>query len=425
MSWSCLQLGSREHYAVPLALHQAGKLSALLADAWVTSGEARLLRRLAPSLAARRCEGIPEHLVRRANVGRFVYESRVRLQKLNPWQACMLRISWFGQWCARELERVEAQTVFSYSYNARWPFRVAKKRGMQTVLDLIDIGWLEEELTQRVASQYTDLALHETPAPPEYWNGLREEIELADRIVVNSAWSRNMWLKAGVPAEKMVEVPLVYAPEARDGGLRMADRGEGRAKGVEREAKSQEYSPDVSISEFQHSSFSGSRPRLQALFLGSIILRKGVGQLFDAIRQTKNEPVDYTFAGPLGVRVPDDIRAMTNIKFLGPVDKATASQLYDESDVFLFPTLSDGFGLTQLEALGHGLPIIASLNCGQVVEDRVSGLILPEVSPTAIAEAIMELVRDRDLLAQLKSGARVPDRFHPRHLAPALLALET
>ena len=49
---------------------------------------------------------------------------------------------------------------------------------------------------------------------------------------------------------------------------------------------------------------------------------------------------------------------------------------------------------------------------------------LPEVSPIAIAEAIMELVRDRGLLAQLKSGARVPDRFHPRHLARALLALE-
>ena len=42
----------------------------------------------------------------------------------------------------------------------------------------------------------------------------------------------------------------------------------------------------------------------------------------------------------------------------------------------------------------------------------------------AIAEAIMQLVRDRDLLAKLKSGARVPDKFHPRHLAPALLALE-
>jgi glycosyltransferase involved in cell wall biosynthesis len=169
---------------------------------------------------------------------------------------------------------------------------------------------------------------------------------------------------------------------------------------------------------------SGNAKKLKALFLGSVILRKGVGQLFDAIKMLKSEPVDFTFAGPIGIKIPDDVSRMTNVRFLGPVDKATAESLYRDSDVFLFPTLSDGFGLTQLEALGHGLPVIASMNCGQVVEDRVSGLVLPEVSPEVIAEAVLELVRDRDLLARLKANARVPDKCHPRHLAPALLALE-
>jgi glycosyltransferase involved in cell wall biosynthesis len=115
---------------------------------------------------------------------------------------------------------------------------------------------------------------------------------------------------------------------------------------------------------------------------------------------------------------------MGNVRFLGPVEKVSAEQLYRESDIFLFPTLSDGFGLTQLEALGHGLPVIASTHCGQVVEDRVSGLVLSEVSPEGIADAIMQLVRDRDLLSKLKSSAHVPDKCHPAHLAPALMALE-
>jgi glycosyltransferase involved in cell wall biosynthesis len=134
--------------------------------------------------------------------------------------------------------------------------------------------------------------------------------------------------------------------------------------------------------------------------------------------------VDFTFAGPLGVKIPDEISQLSNVRFLGPVDKATVERLYRASDVFLFPTLSDGFGLTQLEALGHGLPVIASANCGRVVEDRVNGLVLPEVSPETIAQAIMDLIRERDLLAKLKANARVPDKCHPRHLAPALLALE-
>jgi glycosyltransferase involved in cell wall biosynthesis len=196
-----------------------------------------------------------------------------------------------------------------------------------------------------------------------------------------------------VPAAKLVEVPLVYEASGS----------------MEHGAWSMEKRPNT---------------RLRALFLGSVILRKGVGQLFDAIRMLKNEPVDFTFAGPIGVRIPDEILSMSNVRILGPVDKATTERLYRESDVFLFPTLSDGFGLTQLEALGHGLPVIASTHCGQVVEDRDNGLVLPEVSPEAIAEAIMELIRDPDLLARLKSNACVPDKCHPRHLAPALLALE-
>ena len=404
MSWICCQLGSREHYAVPAALQKGKNLSALLADTWVTKAEARLLRSIAPNLAARRNDNIPDALVRRANSGRFVYEARVRLQRMSSWDACMYRISWFGKWCAKQLESCDGETVFSYSYNAQWPFEVAKKRGMRCVLDLIDLAWMEEEITRRLAADYLALDLGQTiDAPKEYWDGLRREIEMADKIIVNSEWSRRNWMEAGVPSEKLVEIPLVYElPESS------VCSGQSSV-----EPLATCHSPQV----------TGDSRRLQALFLGSVILRKGVGQLFDAIKLLKNEPVDFTFAGPIGVKIPDDVLRMANVRFLGPVDKATAEMLYRDSDVFLFPTLSDGFGLTQLEALGHGLPVIASANCGQVVEDQVSGLVLSEVSPEAIAEAIMEFIRDPDLLTRLKSNARVPDKCHPRHLAPALLAL--
>jgi len=418
MSWICCQLGSREHYAVPAALHKEGKLSALLADSWVTAGEAKLLISFAPNVAARRSERIPDGLVRRANAGRFVYEARVRLQRMTSWEACMYRISWFGKWCAKQLESCDGETVFSYSYNAQWPFGVAKKRGMRCVLDLIDLAWMEEEITRRLASDYLELDLGQTiDAPKEYWDGLRREIDMADKIIVNSEWSKRNWIEVGVDAEKLVEVPLVYElPESSVCSGQLADRNSlVTSRSVGRQG---DLSPQTPVH------VTGDSRRLRALFLGSVILRKGVGQLFDAIRMLKNEPVDFTFAGPLGVKIPDEISQLSNVRFLGPVDKATVERLYRASDVFLFPTLSDGFGLTQLEALGHGLPVIASANCGRVVEDRVNGLVLPEVSPETIAQAIMDLIRERDLLAKLKANARVPDKCHPRHLAPALLALE-
>ncbi|MFM8888067.1 MAG: glycosyltransferase family 4 protein [Chthoniobacterales bacterium] len=220
--------------------------------------------------------------------------------------------------------------------------------------------------------------------------------------------------RGGVPCEKLVEIPLVYE-------LTESSVGSGQSSAnqlVTRHSVGRlgDLSPRTPVP------VTGNRARLQALFLGSVSLRKGVGQLFDAIRMLKNEPVDFSFAGPIGVRIPEEISRLPNVRFLGPVDKGTAEALYRESDVFLFPTLSDGFGLTQLEALGHGLPVIASTNCGRVVEDCFSGLVLPEVTPKAIADAIMELARDRDLLGKLKANACVPDKCHPRNLAPALLA---
>ncbi|MFM8658020.1 MAG: glycosyltransferase family 4 protein, partial [Chthoniobacterales bacterium] len=217
-----------------------------------------------------------------------------------------------------------------------------------------------------------------------------------------SPWSAKLLVEAGVPCEKLVEIPLVYELRESSVGSRQSS---GKAGSMEHGAWSAERRP--------------SR-RLQALFLGSVILRKGVGQLFDAIRMLKNEPVDFTFAGPIGVRIPEEISRLPNVRFLGPVDKATAEALYCESDVFLFPTLSDGFGLTQLEALGHGLPVIASSSCGVAVEHGVSGVVLPEVSPEFIAEEIMKLANNRDALHALRAGVRLPSMCHPSQLGARL-----
>jgi glycosyltransferase involved in cell wall biosynthesis len=319
------------------------------------------------------------------------------------WDSILERNEWFGEWAAKESARVDSPAVFSYSYTARLPFAEARGRGARCVLGQIDPGPREEEVVLEATKNYQHLAPPGDRAPQRYWELWREEIAMADKIVVNSPWSAKLLVEEGVDAAKLVEVPLVYElaeSSVGSGQLAVGEEGTGHgARSVER----------------------GTGKRLKALFLGSVILRKGVGQLFDAIKLLKNEPVDFIFAGPIGARIPDEISQLRNVRFLGPVDKKNAERLYRESDVFLFPTLSDGFGLTQLEALGHGLPVIASTHCGRIVEDRVSGLVLSEVGPEMIAEALITLVRDRELLSNLKANAGVPDKYHPRHLASALM----
>ena len=73
--------------------------------------------------------------------------------------------------------------------------------------------------------------------------------------------------------------------------------------------------------------------------------------------------------------IPERFRDASGVHWHGPRGE-TAARFYREADVFLFPTLSDGFGLTQLEAQAWRLPVIASRFCGDVVQDGVNGLLL-------------------------------------------------
>jgi glycosyltransferase involved in cell wall biosynthesis len=77
--------------------------------------------------------------------------------------------------------------------------------------------------------------------------------------------------------------------------------------------------------------------------------------------------------------------------------------LYQHSDVFVLPTLSDGFAITQLEAMAYGLPLIVTPNCGRVVEDGVTGFIVPPRDSATLADAIMRFVLNPNLGAAMSA----------------------
>jgi glycosyltransferase involved in cell wall biosynthesis len=76
------------------------------------------------------------------------------------------------------------------------------------------------------------------------------------------------------------------------------------------------------------------------------------------------------------------------------------NEYYKKPNVFLFPTLSDGFGLTQLEARAWQLPLIVSNHCGEVVTDGKDGWVLDEVTAHSIASVIHKILLSPDMLAR-------------------------
>src|SRR4051794_15627738 len=326
-SWICCQLGAREHYAVPRALNLGGLLDKFITDVW--------LRR-----AGRFHLDLRDARVVAPNIPALTFELKASLARKNGWTLIGRRNDWFQKHVVAHLKATANgnHTVFAYSYAAKEIFEFARARGWRTVLGQIDPGPAEERIVTGLHKTSPLQHSHWEPAPKAYWDNWRDECSLADQIVVNSGWSKDALLTEGVAADKINVVPVAY-----------------------------EASNDTKSFQRRYPrSFSAERP-LRVLFLGQINLRKGVAHLLEAVELLSVEHVEFWFVGPLQIRVPQELRQHRQIKWFGVAPRGKAESYYRDADVFILPTLSDGSGLTQLEAQAWKLPVIASRYCGDVV----------------------------------------------------------
>jgi glycosyltransferase involved in cell wall biosynthesis len=375
--WICTQIGAREHYAVPRALFLGGLLRALFTDNWVPPTSIRY--RLIPGqrFRSRYHTQLREAQVFSPRLGSLAFEVTSRWPG-NPsgWPRIIERNAWFQRWACAQLMWLQARgsctddsaplNIFSYSYAARSIFHLGRQHGYTCVLGQIDPGPEEEKLVIAEHRRFPRVNSSWQPAPPAYWQLWAEELELADRIVVNSPWSWRCLLRQGVPARKMDLVPLVFEPS--------------------NPTLNSDSSPPLAT----------SKP-FQLLFLGTIGLRKGIARLLEAMHLLEQHPVQLILAGPSEID-PQTWAGAPNICWLGPVPRSRVAALYARAHSMVLPTLSDGFAITQLEALTHNCPVIASQHCGEVVTHGVNGWLLPDLEPETIAATIQEAMATVHLL---------------------------
>lgn len=368
------QLGARQHYKIAELLASSGQLALLVTDFWnytrtagrscaQLSGMDRLIRasdRFSP-LIPNRLVRIPLRMLAEALrvrppfiLRRAVLEHAARYGEMFSRQVVRFlersRCSYFG-FCSESLEALRFSRL-----NGRW-----------SVLDQYDAITEEEEIVRQECDAFPHLAPEPFAPSTAYIDRVRQEWELADRIIVNSDWTRNALLRAGVADDRIRVVNLSFESRAAVRPKR-------------------------------------KRRILRVLWLGNLTLTKGLPYAVEAARQMEHTPVEFTFVGHLGVRL-DRLDLPANCRIVGPVPRSATGRLYAEHDVLLFCTLSDGFGIVQLEAMSRGLPVIATTNCGSVVEDHVSGILVRPRCPEDIVSAIDELASAPDVFEAMSCEA--------------------
>lgn len=395
-AWICCQLGAREHYAVPRALHRQGRLQQLITDAWMPPGSP--LQALPGDRAKRLGERFHPELDGKTTDltwSLIAHELLWGAQRLRGWDLFMTRNAWFKSHAAAALSTAEGTpVVFAHSYAALDIFHVAKDRGWRCVLGQIDPGARHFEIVHETARQAPEYGPPPPVPPARYFDEWRRECELADRIVVNSDWSRRCLEEAGVPAQKLAVAPLAYE----------ADR------------------PDALPREYPES-FTRERP-LRLLFVGQVTIAKGIKPLLEAMALLPDAPITLTIVGEGSALIPSRFRSDRRIQWIGPVSRSDVMERYRSADVLVFPSLSDGFGMAQIEAQGWRLPIIASQSSGRVVTDGVNGLLLPSVTSEAIAIAVRRVLGDPSLLQAFSRASGVQQDQGLEALGRALTSLE-
>jgi len=173
----------------------------------------------------------------------------------------------------------------------------------------------------------------------------------------------------------------------------------------------------------------GSSPRI--LFLANLVVSKGPLELIDAAKVLKERGVDFVmwFVGnPSRQLSQSRFKAVIakagledRVSYLGPKYGAEKGRIMSESDLFVFPTYYERecFPLVLLEAMACGLPIVSTPEGAipEIVEDGVTGVLVPPKNSARLADRIEALLGDGRLLRTMGEAGR--RRFRQRYTLAA------
>lgn len=380
--------GNANVRAVLEALDRADLLAKFLTTlAW--SGNSPLLQALPPNSRAqmaRRGYDLPHYKIK-------IYPARetVRLlaEKLQLHSLTRHAGAWAGldkvgreldKFTAEYLEqnhkRLKIRGVYAYEDFADQSFETAQQLGIRRIYDLPIAYWeTAQRLLQNEAARYPEWepTLGGTRDSEEKLARKTRELDLAETVICPSAFVLD-----SLPEQARLTKKCVVAQFGSPPYMTYESHG------------------------------THGKP-LRLLFAGALTQRKGLADLFAAMKLVRSTEVELVVMGALVLPMRFYRNQFADFIYEPPRAHAAVLELMRSCDVLVLPSIVEGRALVQQEAMACGLPLIVTRNAGgeDLIVEGETGFLVPAGAPAAIAEKIDWFAQNRGELPAMSSAARL------------------
>ena len=289
--------------------------------------------------------------------------------------------NYFGRKVAKYAIDNDVDAVIMYDSTALECFKILSKKApnIKRILDASIANRLhtktiyDDEINKTEAKEY--ISENKYMWNKKIMNELEDEIKYTQHFLVPSNYVKESYLFSGVNYDQINIVPYGF-----------------------------------NISNENKVEYPKTDEFVNFLFVGQVIYRKGINYLAEAFSMANRDNIKLNIVGKLekNSQIVDKIKCNKNIKIWGMVTHDKMKDIYNQADVFVLPSLSEGMSLAGLEAMAFELPIICTTNTGvnDLVDDGVNGFVVPIGDADAIKEKIEWFADNKDKILYMGEKAQ-------------------